>query len=476
MGLIYQKGTDSVYDNAGQTFYASGPNAGKVYGSGAPSVPSPAPSISSVSTPNPSPSPVQTPSALSRYTFADKPGGMIDILENGKSIAPTGPGFTAAYASTLGYRPATPVLGTGGELATAVDNSITSTVPSNVFASNTSPDSVVSRATDLYKTYQDTLAKLQTESQPSQQELDARAQIREVNTKLSQGLAKIRTEAIPQPLIGLQSDKLNEQIASILKPLQDEVNTMVEARGARVDAITRVLEATPEMLQMLGSIQALTKPEVLGTQVNDATGDVYSITQDQGTGTIVTTKVGNIGSNNTGKAYVQTGTYQAGDGRQYFYGVKSDGTIENVLLQGAGKAPENGPAGFKLTNTQRSQLLSGGFTVSDFPDLEADIATHGIELAVQGLPSNQADLLRRVLAGSDSVDTTAATTKFITKDYLAGLFTEDALKTAADEAGFTHWYSNWQSEKQAYLDHLLNVVEQYRIAGKTDQEIIDLMQ
>jgi hypothetical protein len=205
----------------------------------------------------------------------------------------------------------------------------------------------------------------------------------------------------------LQGQKLQEQIASVVKPLQDELTGLIEQRSTRVDAITRVMQATPEMIQMLGNIQKLTMPNVLGTQVNQQTGDIYSITQGSD-GQLQLTNVGNIGSNNTGKTYVQSGTYQAGDGTQYFFGVKPDGTVDNVQLQGAAGTPGHygtnatggGGGGGSTATFSTTQINKGaanaGLTIENFSQLDPNTqnwfinAYSGYKTSLNGMTKEQA--------------------------------------------------------------------------------------
>lgn len=140
---------------------------------------------------------------------------------------------------------------------------------------------------------------------------------------------------------------------------------------------------------------------------------------------------------------------------------------------------EGGSAAFKFTPEQTSQLLSGNFTQSDIIAMQADIAAHGIETTVASMPEDQKKLVKRVLGKSDSVggDLDADDGgEFLTADYLSKLYGEDGLKTAADEAGYRHVWTDWGTERKNYLDSLMNTVQQYRDADYTDKEILKMMQ
>jgi len=141
------------------------------------------------------------------------------------------------------------------------------------------------------------------------------------------------------------------------------------------------------------------------------------------------------------------------------------------------KAEEDTANTFKFSQTQQSQMLSGGFTTADIANLQSDISTSGLDAVLKNpsLTEEQKNLIRRSLAGSDTVSD-ITNDKFITTDYLSGLFSETALKKAASDDGYRTMLSSWETEKQNYLTDLYDRVEQYRKAGYSDQEILKMMQ
>lgn len=173
---------------------------------------------------------------------------------------------------------------------------------------------------------------------------------------------------------------------------------------------------------------------------------------------------------------------------QDYYNGRADATVleglttsQKAAIQKAlvGKVP-TAPAdenAFKFTPSQKSQLLSGNFTASDINNMQTDLAAHGIDAVIQGLPEDQQKLVKRVLSASSDVNSvTEKEAPFLDKEYLSKLFTEDELKKAADEAGYRGIFSGWASEKDSYLQHLMDTVDQYRKAGMTDAEILKQMQ
>lgn len=74
-----------------------------------------------------------------------------------------------------------------------------------------------------------------------------------------------------------------------------------------------------------------------------------------------------------------------------------------------------------------------------------------------------------------------AQNKFLDRSYLQNLFSQDQLKQAAKEAGFTQGggflgIGVGQEGIDAYLNSLEQTIQQYRTAGYTDKEILKMMQ
>lgn len=157
----------------------------------------------------------------------------------------------------------------------------------------------------------------------------------------------------------------------------------------------------------------------------------------------------------------------------------------------ASRAPKEGPAAdvFKLSNTQQSQLLTGGFTWEDISAMQGDIATYGIDQTVAGLPKEQQDLVRRTLAGSDTVaGLTSPGSQFLTKEFLASGATQKSMEDALGKklSDYNSWYAwdtkggnlkQMETEYNGYVETtLLPLIQQYRNAGYSDQDILKMMQ
>ena len=66
--------------------------------------------------------------------------------------------------------------------------------------------------------------------------------------------------------------------------------------------------------------------------------------------------------------------------------------------------------------------------------------------------------------------------QFLTKDWILETFGEDKLKTSAKEAGYRKFLQGWETEKENYLNYLVDLIDQYRKVGYTDKEILSKMQ
>jgi hypothetical protein len=69
----------------------------------------------------------------------------------------------------------------------------------------------------------------------------------------------------------------------------------------------------------------------------------------------------------------------------------------------------------------------------------------------------------------------SVSSKFLTRDWFKSAFTEDQLKASAKEAGMAGIFKGKETEINEYMDYLMTVVEQYRKAGYSDEEILKLM-
>lgn len=155
----------------------------------------------------------------------------------------------------------------------------------------------------------------------------------------------------------------------------------------------------------------------------------------------------------------------------------ADGTL--IASRAKTYAPDSGSgsSGFKLTQGQKSKLLAANFNSDEADQIAEDVAAFGVDSVVEDMTEAEAAAVRRTFSGSEGFeDVGQSGEQFLNSDYFAKLFGEDGLKQAAKDAGFRGIFSPWASERQKYLESIMNTVEQYRAANYTDQEILEMMQ
>ena len=135
----------------------------------------------------------------------------------------------------------------------------------------------------------------------------------------------------------------------------------------------------------------------------------------------------------------------------------------------------NDPASFKFSNEDRGLLTSSGFSSFEIDSIQNDVNQFGGTAVLNNInDQKQKAALQQVLTGEKDSE------QFITEEYLRGLYGEDALKTAAKEAGYTAGgflgIGVGEQGVQDYLDYLTNLVQMYRNAGYSDKEILKMIQ
>lgn len=192
-------------------------------------------------------------------------------------------------------------------------------------------------------------------------------------------------------------------------------------------------------------------------------GDLYKFTNDD------VGKLLGVGLN--GDAIQQLSDYYNGHGEAPALSAAQQAIVQKVLTN---KTPgAAGDTDFKFTNTQKSQLLSGNFTEEQIGHMQNDVAQYGIDKVLEGVPQDQRALVKRVLAGTDSVaDIGASDNTKLTRENVAKLFgiTDDS--TEADTNG---WWWGGKTTGKDQLDSILETIGKYLAVGYTDAEILKLM-
>jgi hypothetical protein len=137
---------------------------------------------------------------------------------------------------------------------------------------------------------------------------------------------------------------------------------------------------------------------------------------------------------------------------------------------------------FNFSSDDVGRLLNTGFNANDVAMIEKDINNYGVEAVIAGLPENQADAIRNIARGITPTQELAMQEKgrqFLNEDYFRSIYTEDQLKEEAKKAGFTAGgflgFGVGEQGIQDYLDWVMSAINQYRTAGYTDEEIVNLM-
>lgn len=207
---------------------------------------------------------------------------------------------------------------------------IPNTVPSTAISGGTSTNSLMNKVNTFFDIYTDAQKKINT----------LYDQINATNTGALQQKVGIEGQTISTPIIGGQVDALKNAVAYQMMPLENRLDSLVRSQGNAKDALSLAMD-----------LQKMSKPDVLGTQVNSETGDVYAFVQDANGG-VSTQTIGNVGAKK-GKEYVSTGTYTNGSGQNVFFGVDSSGKITQQVL-GTAKAATTG-----TTEKKETQVLTG---------------------------------------------------------------------------------------------------------------------
>lgn len=142
----------------------------------------------------------------------------------------------------------------------------------------------------------------------------------------------------------------------------------------------------------------------------------------------------------------------------------------------AQKNDSGGAGAIKLTPSDKQGLLAAGFLSGEISQLEGDINKYGINVALEGITDpGQKSAIMKVYGGTAAKDTV----QFLDKEYIRGLYTPSGLEQAAADAGFGDMgegiFNLKDVDVEKYLNYLDTLITQYRRAGYTDKEILNLM-
>jgi len=145
--------------------------------------------------------------------------------------------------------------------------------------------------------------------------------------------------------------------------------------------------------------------------------------------------------------------------------------------------------GLKFNQDDVGRLLAVGFTAADLPLIQSDINDYGFETATNGMTDEQKrviqNIIKRITPTQESEQDQA---NFLTVDFLKTSFAnasiDSMLKAMNKERGeYSKFFQSKSTEEQKiradfnnYLESgLMPIIEQYRNAGYTDKEILNLL-
>jgi len=144
-------------------------------------------------------------------------------------------------------------------------------------------------------------------------------------------------------------------------------------------------------------------------------------------------------------------------------------------------APKTGGGGGStFSSSDQQTLLGGGWAEGDMAVIDRDVRANGLPDVIENAKKNGATKSQITALEKTYGAEAGPGEQFLTKDYFSKLFTTTQLEDAAAEAGFGDMGEGIFNLKDVntgdYLDYLDGVIESYRQAGFSDQEILKQMQ
>lgn len=226
-------------------------------------------------------------------------------------------------------------------------------IPSTAMGSNSTYQDVINKRAQYQKQYEDVLMSA-------------------VNVQ-NQGLQNIERARY--------SGETQDQANGMTERAQRNADLASLAATNRADAFSKLLNVSQQ--DVTNTLNA--QPNNIGSNVNQATGDVYISRRNPTTGEVETTLAGNIGQQ---KQYTSTSVNQDPmTGNLIFTGVRQDGTIENQVLGGGqggsmqsfGGAPATLQAAVGQIGS-RQYIDMGNLTSAQIPMAQAYSSKSGIPL------------------------------------------------------------------------------------------------
>ncbi len=182
--------------------------------------------------------------------------------------------------------------------------------------------------------------------QPSAQEQQLVEQMNTLNQQARQEIERSENRLAPTFAITGEQAAIDRQASIQRQGLADNLNALIGQRQTQIDGLTAVMQFSKENLDTLFNLQKLTMPDVLTTQTDPQTGEIFVITRDPQTGEITQQTIGQLTPEASQLDFLQKGTYtNAQTGDITFWGLTQDGQIVNQIVGNQGVTPQETGAG-----------------------------------------------------------------------------------------------------------------------------------
>lgn len=161
-------------------------------------------------------------------------------------------------------------------------------------------------------------------------------------------------------------------------------------------------------------------------------------------------------------------TYAGEVGKSAITGTRSVSGVERKTASSV-----EADKGFKFSSDDQGKLLAGGFTEQEINTIQSEVKEFGIDKVLANVDESKRDLVRQVLSGEEKKKV------FLNEDFFKKAFTPEQLETSAKDAGKTKGGflgMGKSADTDAYLKYLMTIVDQYRAAGYSDEDILKSMQ
>ena len=156
------------------------------------------------------------------------------------------------------------------------------------------------------------------------------------------------------------------------------------------------------------------------------------------------------------------------------------------------RKPGGSDDGIDISTSAKTRLLGAGFTAEDIPYIVEDVNAYGLSAVLENVEDEvQKNALRDVYGASDqqrvtqeqieqNVDFSIRTGEIDPIDILKANYSDEELRTKAEEAGFAGWFGLSDAELEDYLDSTKGrteaqsvytelLVDQYRSSGLLEE-------